>query len=408
MQNVHPATPVASEDDLGRLTDLAAARSFVPVAGGDDPARLLAALLCPIGDTLFATPALAALRRRFPRAHITALVYQSNAGILDGNPSIDERVVVSQGGREPRLIRFARGVATGVATIEGAQYDLMVNFSPTSSFVGFLGGVPRQAHLKMPRHWWLVGGRSPDYRAQHAVDHYLEVVRPLLLEDVPQAERQPRVYVSAAHRAAARRLLRESGVRVTEPLLAMHVGADGFGGRKRWSPDRFARVGERLAERFGMRVLLLGGAADIARSQDVAAAMPRGAVILAGRTSLLETAALIERSSLFIGNDSCPLHIAAAVGAPAVGIYGPSNVDQFRPIGPQGRRVRVVHADLPCSPCCHFVGNGAPWVPNLCYSYACLKSIRPEDVLAAATSVLAESAEEVRVKAQPQAAVEAQ
>ena len=87
-------------------------------------------------------------------------------------------------------------------------------------------------------------------------------------------------------------------------------------------------------------------------------------------------------SALFIGNDSCPLHIAAAVGTPAVGIFGPSNYEQFRPIGKHTYRQRVVHSNLPCSPCFHFIGNDAPWVPNTCYSFACMKAISSRDVIA--------------------------
>jgi hypothetical protein len=114
----------------------------------------------------------------------------------------------------------------------------------------------------------------------------------------------------------------------------------------------------------------------------------------------METAALIERSTLFIGNDSCPLHIAAAIGTPAVGIYGPSSVEQFRPLGGPKHRQRVVQSNLPCSPCFHFVGTDAPWVPNLCHSYACLNAIGADDVIASATSLL--RGEEAPPEAPPQ------
>ncbi len=351
-----------------------------------DPHNVVVGLLCPIGDTLFATPALAALRRRFPRAYITALAYRSNAGILEGNPAINECVVVDPGKVQPLLLRLVRAVGT----VEWSEYDLMINFSPASSFVGLIGGVRDQVHMKMPRHWWLVGGRDSQYRSQHSIDHYLRLVQPLLTSDLSEEERIPRIYLDGKHRAAARRLLRERHLTPANQFVTMHVGADGFQGRKRWSPGRFATVAKRIAERFDMHVLLLGGTADFERSTEVAEAIGSRAVVLAGHTSLMETAALIERSILFIGNDSCPLHIAAAVGTPAVGIYGPTSAQEFGPVGRMGYRQRVVHAGLPCSPCFHFVGNNAPWVPNLCYSYACLKAIQPEDVIAAATSLLTE------------------
>jgi lipopolysaccharide heptosyltransferase II len=344
-------------------------------------------LLCPIGDTLFTTPALAALRRRFPRARITALVSRSNSGILDGNPDLDARILVNAGTQGPEVIRFARHVEA----IKRSSFDLMVNLSPAASFVGLLAGVPEQVHLRMPHLWWLIGGHNAKYRDLHAVDLYLSVIRPLIGTDVPTELRQPRIYLASSHRADARRLLRECGLTPANLLVAMHVGGDGFGGRKRWSATRFAEVGRHLVDRFDAHVLLLGGPDDRALAEEVREEIPRGATNLAGQTSLMETAALIERSTLFIGNDSCPLHIAAAVGTPAVGIYGPSNVRQFQPIGGSRYRQRVVRAGLPCSPCFHFVGNDAPWVPNLCYSYACLKAIQTEDVVEAATALLTSS-----------------
>jgi ADP-heptose:LPS heptosyltransferase len=367
---------------------LAPARSRWDVGGQAralDPQHILLGLLCPIGDTLFATPALAALRRRFPHARVSALVYHSNVGILTGNPAIDECIFAAPGEQAPGLYRFMRGVGA----LQRADYDLMVNFSPAASFVGLLVGVQDQVHLRMPRHWWLIGGQDATYQRRHAVDHYLRLIRPLLDEEVPEAERQPRVYVSARDRAAARRLLRSLDVAPTGPLVAMHAGGDGFAGRKRWSTRRFAEVGRHLIDNLDARVLLLGGASDLTLAEEVAADIGTGATVLAGRTSLLETAALIERSALFIGNDSCPLHIAAAVGTPSVGIFGPSSVHTFRPVGPPGYAHQIVSAGLACSPCFHFVGNNAPWVPNPCHSYACLKAIETEHVLTAALELLA-------------------
>lgn len=352
-----------------------------------DPRHILVGLLCPIGDTLFATPALAALRRRFPKARITALVYRSNAGILAGNPHVDACVLAAPGDDLAPIVRLARGVGM----LQHGDYDLMVSFSPAASFVGWLAGVPRGARLLMPRHWWLLGGRNADYRRRHAVDHYLDVVRPLLTADVPAEERVPRVYLAGRDRAAARRILRANGLSPANLVVAMHVGGEGFGGRKRWSTERFAKVGRHLVDTFDAKVLLLGGPADLPLAEAVAAEMPSGAVVLAGQTSLLETAALIERGILFIGNDSCPLHIAAAVGTPAVGIYGPSSVEQFHPVGPETHRHRVLSADLPCGPCFQFVGNTPPWVPNACHSFACLKAIRAEEVIEAATALLADT-----------------
>lgn len=350
-----------------------------------DPARILVGLLCPIGDTLFATPALAALRRRFPQAHITALVYRANTGILDGNPDLDERIVLHQKPHTPLPISLANS-APG---IRRGSYDLLVSLSPAASVVGALAGTPERARLRMARPlWWLVGSRDAAYRQRHAVDHYLRAVAPLLDGPVPDEERCPRIYLSEQHRQKAERLLRGASASPGDRLVALHAGGDGFRGRKRWSTKRFAAVGRHLTEQYGARMLLVGGREDAALSAEVTAALPDSAIDLAGKTSLMETAALIERAALFIGNDSCPLHIAAAVGTPAVGIFGPSSVAQFAPVGGPRYASRAVHADLPCSPCFHFIGSEVPWLPNPCHSFACLKAIPADAVIQAAVELL--------------------
>ena len=350
-----------------------------------DPSHILVGMLLPIGDTLLATPVLGVLRRRFPWAKISVLVSYSNAGILQDNPNVDSLIYVTERGSDPAVVRFARGLSG----LRKQDYDLVINFSPVGSIV--LRMAQRYSHplrVEMPPLWWLVGGRSRLYRKRHAVDHYLRAVVSILDHRLTDEERQPRLYLTARDRSAARRLLRECGLSPANLLIAMHVGGDGFNGRKRWAPQRFAEVANALVERFGAHVLLIGGNDDLALSEEVSALIPHSATILAGRTSLKETGALIEMSALFIGNDSCPLHIAAAVGTPAVGIFGPSNTKQFQPIGKRSYRQRVVHSNLPCAPCFNFIGNDAPWVPNTCYSFACLKAITAEEVAQAAIELL--------------------
>lgn len=352
-----------------------------------EPERVLVGLLCPIGDTLFATPALAALRRRFPDARIDALVYRSNRGILEGNPDVHDHIVANVAARGFPHSHFLGSIPD----IRRGRYDLLVSLTPAASLAGAFAAIPDQVHPRMPhRLWWLSGSRDVAYRSRHAIDHYLRMVGPLLREPLTAVPRAPRVYLSEAHRDAARSMLREAQVRATEPLVALHVGGAGFRGRKRWSTRRFAAVARHLVEQFNARILLVGGREDVVLATEVAALLPGGTIDLAGKSSLLETAALIERATLFIGNDSCPLHIAAAVGTPAVGIYGPSSVEQFSPVGGTGYRGKTLHASLPCSPCFHFVGSEAPWIPNPCHSFACLKAIPAEAVIKAAVELLAE------------------
>lgn len=362
-----------------------------------EPRHILVSLLSPIGDTLLATPALAALRRRYPHASLTVIVSASNVGILEGNPDVTDRILVPPDGDGPTLVRFARAMREINRMRD--KFDLVVSLSAASSFVTFVSGLSaNQYKLQSPPMWWLIGGHSAEYRARHTIDQYLRAIAPVVKPPTSDDDRVPRLYLTLQDRSAARRLLRSHGLAPTKLLIAMHVGGDGFNGRKRWAPKRFAEVANALIERFDAHVLLIGGKVDLPLAERTAALIPQGATMLAGATSLKVTAALIEEATLFIGNDSAPLHMAAAVGTPAVGIFGPSDWNEFHPVGKTGYRHRVVHSDLPCSPCFRFLGNDAPWVPNTCYSRACLKAITPQHVMDAATELLSKRDEAADIK----------
>ncbi|HEY7091543.1 MAG TPA: glycosyltransferase family 9 protein [Ktedonobacterales bacterium] len=353
-----------------------------------DPKRILVGLISPIGDTLLATPALAALRRAFSTAEIAALVAPSNAGILSGNPDVDRLIYAPASGTASQTRRYL----DALRALRHEQFDLIISFSGISALTARLTHprTPRM-FLDLPRWWFLAGGDTTLHK-RHAVDQYLRTLAPLVAAPPADPEaRVPRIHLTAQERAQARELLREEGIAAASPLIAMHLGGDGFNGRKRWAPERFAAVANALVERHNAQVIFLGGAEDIERSREAAALVDRNAHVLAGRCSLKVTAALIERATLYIGNDSAPLHIAGAVGTPAVGIFGPSDWVEFAPASPKAPAPRVVHSDLACSPCFRFVGNDPMWKVNSCYSFACLNAITPEAVLATATDLLTEA-----------------
>jgi ADP-heptose:LPS heptosyltransferase len=352
------------------------------------PSRILVGLISPIGDTLLATPALAALRRAFPEAEIAALVAPSNAGILSGNPDVDRLIYAPIQGAEPEWRRYL----AAFLALRREHFELIVNFSGASGLTTrFAHPLTPWMFLDLPR-WWFLAGGDATLRKRRAVDHYIRTLTPLVTAPSADPEaRVPRIHITAQERAQARELLRVEGIAAASPLIAMHLGGDGFNGRKRWAPERFATVANALVERHDAQVIFLGGEEDIERSTEAAALVDRNAHVLAGRCSLKVTAALIERATLYIGNDSAPLHIAGAVGTPAVAIFGPSDWVEFAPASPKAPAPRVVHSNLACSPCFRFVGNDPMWKVNSCYSFACLDAITPEDVLATATELLADT-----------------
>jgi ADP-heptose:LPS heptosyltransferase len=363
--------------DVGRI-------SQTPALPGE-PRKVLATLLLPLGDTLLTTPALHALRARFPHAQITALTYRSNAGLLEGNPDLDQLVQINPAGAGLEWARAARVLYQ----LRREQFDLIVNLSPLGYVLTMTSGAPAHVGFPMPRQWWLRSTRDEKFVSGHAIDRYLYAVNRVgALLPAEESARAPRLYLTGKDRKVARSILRNAGVRPGDIVITIHPGGEGFSGRKQWGLDRFVSVARHLIEQYQAKIVLVGGPTDIPLVKLIADQLPSAPVLAAGQTSLKQTAALIEASTLFIGNDSCPLHMAAAVGTPAIGIFGPSNIQHFHPVGQPGYRFVAAHRPLPCSPCFHFVGNQPPWQINLCRSRRCLQAIPAEDVIASANQLL--------------------
>jgi ADP-heptose:LPS heptosyltransferase len=381
---------IASLEPPQHMLDMGSVSSKAPHLPGE-PRKILVTLLCPLGDTLLATPALYALRKRFPSARIVALTNRGTTGVVVGNPDLDALVTVNPPGAGLEWARVARVLYQ----LRREQFDLIVNFSPLGQFLTTLSGTSKHIGFPMPRYWWLRATRDEKYIAGHAIDRYLDIAhRAGAPIPADAAERTPRLYLSGKDRAAARSMLRKAGITPQDVVVTMHPGGEGFQRRKQWSTDRFAAVARGLMEQYQAKIVIVGGPTDKPLAEAIAAQLPNAPLDTTGMTTLKQTAALIEASTLFIGNDSCPLHMAGAVGTAAIGIFGPSNIQQFHPVGRPGFRFIAAHRDLPCSPCFHFVGNRPLWQVNLCHSRDCLKAIPPDDVIASAQELLKDHATE--------------
>jgi heptosyltransferase II len=349
--------------------------------------RILLLMLLPIGDTLFATPAVRAVRSRYPDAHITAVVYPTNAGILRSNPDIDDYLYWPTRQAWPGLL----SVLNLFVTLRRARFDLALEFSNYCWWVTFLSGIPRRAEMNLPRFWWGLPGAGREWRKHHAVEHYTDVVRRL---EIPVEDMTLRICSTPEEESRAQSWLDRNQVEPGEVLIGIHPGGEGLWGRKRWGADGFARVASGLYTRFGARILLMGGKDDAPLAAEIASKTHAHVINATGQTTLGETAALTRKCVLFIGNDSSPLHIAAASGTPVVGIYGPTDPRSYRPWVPgghEGTDYAIVRSALPCA--CRFPLVGGITIAGWLVSIMCpaLHTITPRQVLQASVGLLEKS-----------------
>ncbi|HLH26827.1 MAG TPA: glycosyltransferase family 9 protein [Chloroflexota bacterium] len=343
-----------------------------------------------LGDFIFTLPALAALRLRYPDAEIVLLGQAWHAAFLAGRPGPIDRVVVLPPARGVSLLDTVPappGAQTAqdafFAAMQDEQFDLAIQLHG--------GGRYSNPFIRRLGARWTVGLKTPDAEPldawvpyvyfQPEVLRYLEVVA--LVGASSPAVLEPRLVVTAADLAEARRAVPHlplDGAPDAAPLVVLHPGAGD--GRRRWPPKHFAIVADALRA-AGASVAIVGVDAERPLAASVASAMCIQAENLCGRLSLGGLAGLLARSGVMIGNDSGPLHLAGAVGAPTVGIYWCGNLINAGPM------TRARHRPLPAwrlaCPAC-----GADVIRARCdHEVSYTADVSPEEVLAAGCELLA-------------------
>ncbi|MBI4514233.1 MAG: lipopolysaccharide heptosyltransferase II [Deltaproteobacteria bacterium] len=335
-----------------------------------EPARVLVKAVNWLGDLVISLPALKAVRRAFPQAHLAVLVKRELASFFDGSSWVDEVIpyALAAGlrglGDRRRIIAGIRARAFGLAVILPKSFD--------AALWPAAGGVARRAGFASDARGWLLTDKvrlTPALLETHQVHLYLHMIRAALGIAGSATDYAPDV--GEHNRAKMAAWLGEQRRRPRAALIALAVAA-AYGPAKEWPSECFAELIDLLAERGQAECVLVGSPAERAKCEAVAAASRHGALVAAGTTNVGEAMALLSLCDGFAGNDSGSMHVAGALGIPTVGLFGSTNYERTGPLGP---KAKAIYHQIECSPClqrtCRF-GH-----------YRCLREIRPAEVAAA-------------------------
>jgi ADP-heptose:LPS heptosyltransferase len=272
--------------------------------------RILFVTATRIGDAVLSTGLLSYLIDRHPAARLTIAAGPVAAPLFEAVPRLERLDVIEKLPWSAHWLPFYAAVVT-------RRWDLVVDL--------------RGSVLA----WLLRAGERRVMAKGDAREHRVRQLGRLFDLDPPPS---PRLWIAPRHEAAASALLSPGA-----PVLAIGPAANWRG--KEWRAERFADLTERLTAADallpGARVAVLAAAHERSQVEPVLAAIPPSRRIdLVGKTDLLTAAAVLQRCALFIGNDTGLMHIAAAVGTPTLGLFGPSPSDQYAPWGPQTALVR--------------------------------------------------------------------
>jgi ADP-heptose:LPS heptosyltransferase len=315
-----------------------------------------------LGDFVLTLPVLACLRRKFPHAHIEVMGYPSITEIAVGRHYAD------------RTSRFdSPEVAYLFLKVAKLPEDLTRYLQHFDPIISFLGDGVFAENLKRVGKGYVVSHNPSPAANQHIVDHLLSALG--RWGDVSQGERTPRVFLTGEDRQWASDFLDRHLIRGAVPLVALHPGS---GGRKKcWPVENFTYLTSHLKKELGVQILLVSGPADEETTRHFLNHMrPRPPVL--HNLPLPKLAAVLEKCSLFIGNDSGVTHLAAATGTPTIALFGPTDPAVW---GPRGERVKIIRGEVGCSPC-------DPEERGRCQRNRCMEVIHPEEVFETVESIV--------------------
>lgn len=353
-----------------------------------EPIRVLLIRLRLIGDVVFTTPAIGALRRRFPNARITYLVEAPAEPVVRHHPGIDELILVER----PRGLarwRYDLGLARRLRSM---RFDLVIDFhgGPRSGFLAWATGAPQRIGYDLPGRRWSYTTHVPWTRSLvppvHSVINQWALLEPLGIAAPDRARDPVTMPVDANANVTMLTRLAQAGVSDTAPLIVLHVSAGNpF---RRWPARSFAETAAALAKSDrSRRIIITSGPSEAAAAEAVAeearqlAGDASAGIVRTGEFDLSELRALVERAALYIGGDSGPLHIAATTRTPVVALFGPTLPERSMPWrDPAIGAIAVDAGALPCRPC-----HQRTCVPG---DFRCLTMISPNMVISAAESLL--------------------
>lgn len=331
-----------------------------------------------IGDVLLSTPVIKALRQKFPQAYISMLVAPVARDIVEGNPYLDEVIIYDKDIKHKKWMRTLKFAAK----LKKKKFDLAVNLHPTNrtNILIFLAGIPVRLGYNR-KLGFLLTHRKEHLKQEglkHEAEYNFDLLKVLGVTGDPSDLFMP---IKTDSDLYADELFRREGIKSSDNLLAINPGASCPS--KVWPVERFAQVAEKLAARYGFKILILSGPKDMALANKISLHYgAKGKIInLAGKTSLSQMASIIKRCTLFISNDSGPVHMASALGTPVISIFG-RNQPGLSPKrwGPLGKADKYIHKEeAACIQCL---------AHNCKKQYACLKAISVEDVICVAQSIL--------------------
>jgi len=337
--------------------------------------RILIIMMGGIGNMIFLTPALKALRKAYPTSRIGFLLGPYGAEkVIEGSDLIDKKIIV-----DPKKYKGIAGKIKLIQELRRENFCLSIISTGTnpvkSGLLCYLAGIKYRLGESIKGKGYFYNQKIAWDENHHEVESNINLIRKLSIE---VKDKSLYIHRSSEDKNFARRIFINHNLE-EKLVIGMHPGSGIHQADfKRWPKEKFALLADRLVNNYNASVIIFGGSEETDLANDINRLMKNDPLIMTGKTTLAQAAALIEKCSLFISNDSGLLHVACAVNPLTIGIYGPTD---YKRTGPFSNSAVIVRKKLDCSPC--YKGTKVD-----CTRLDCLELITVEEVLETVDSIL--------------------
>ena len=335
-----------------------------------------------LGDVLFTTPLVSNLKSARPDVFIGYLCNKRTAPLLSSNPKIDKVFIYEKDDYRALFKQsktaFLKKIFQEFSQIKHENFDVAIDISlhKYASFILWLAGIKKRVGFNYRN-------RSPfltekvkleGYDEKHVIEYYLDLLSYL---NIPVKTKRLEIFTRKEDDAWAREALKNKRLSEGGSIFALVPGGGASWGKdasyKRWAPEKYAKLADKIVEKFGAKIILLGDNAEEELCRRVSEAMSQKSAALFNHATIGQFTALLKDCRLAVVNDGGPLHIAAAAGVKTVSIFGPVDEHVYGPYPKENHE--VVTKDIPCRPCYRRFRRAE------CEHVNCLNTITIEEVL---------------------------
>ncbi|RKY35872.1 MAG: lipopolysaccharide heptosyltransferase II, partial [Candidatus Omnitrophota bacterium] len=297
-----------------------------------------------LGDVLFSTPAIKALRKSNPNAYIACLVVKRCAEILENNPNIDELIIYDEYNKHKLIWQKFKFIKLLKHKKFTRVYILHQSFK--RALIGYLSAIPERIGYNTKRRGCiLTQAIDLPEKPVHKIDYFLYLLQKC---GIQTQDRNCEFFIDVNNRKIAKKILQLNKVEKNDKFIVINPG--GNWQLKRWPVENFALLADLLITRCEVKIIISGAKKDKELAEQIISKMTHKPLNLCGLTNLTQIAAIMQDSFCVVSADSGPMHISRAVGANTVCIFGPTSIELTGPVG-KGKGVLLqknIGCKIPC------------------------------------------------------------